>query len=143
MMLFVYLVLHNSSQTMIKVTAYTIYKCYTGAARKEIAMEKVEKDITIVLKFIATYCHHNHHGQQAVKIQHMDMDLCNECTDLAQYAVKRRINCPKNPKPACKDCDIHCYMPKYRQEIKKAMKFSGIHFIKRGRLDYLYHYFKS
>lgn len=106
-------------------------------------MDKVEKDIAIVLRFIATYCQHNHQNQQKVHIHHSDLQLCDECSDLARYAVNRRLNCPKNPKPACKDCDIHCYMPKYRQRIREAMKFSGIHYIKRGRLDYLYHYFRS
>lgn len=106
-------------------------------------MNKVEKDIDILLKFIATHCQHNHQEQRTLNIQDTVLELCDDCVDLAQYAVKRRISCPKNPKPACKDCDTHCYIPKYRQQIKKAMKFSGIHFIKRGRLDYLYHYFKS
>lgn len=106
-------------------------------------MGKIEKDVDIVLKFIATYCKHNHDGQQPVGIHHRSLELCDKCTQLAQYTVKRRINCPKNPKPTCKNCDIHCYLPHYRQQIKEAMRFSGIYYIKRGRLDYLYHYFKG
>ncbi|MFH1998920.1 MAG: nitrous oxide-stimulated promoter family protein [Planctomycetota bacterium] len=40
-----------------------------------------------------------------------------------------------------KACDTHCYKPAYRAKIKEVMRYSGIHFIKRGRLDWLVRYF--
>ncbi len=103
-------------------------------------MGKVEKDLKILLKFIEAYCQCHHHAQKEVWLEGNKWQLCSECEELGTYAVKRRLNCPKNPKPSCKNCDIHCYAPKYRDKIRKIMKFSGIYFIKRGRLDYLWHY---
>ncbi|MEG6615609.1 nitrous oxide-stimulated promoter family protein [Peptococcaceae bacterium 1198_IL3148] len=105
-------------------------------------MQKIDRDIDIVLKFIETYCQHNHQNHHSVTLHNKSLALCEECKELSNYAIKRRQNCPKNPKPACKNCDIHCYTPKYREKIKQAMKFSGIYYIKRGRIDYLFHYFR-
>ncbi|WP_031513113.1 nitrous oxide-stimulated promoter family protein [Desulfofalx alkaliphila] len=105
-------------------------------------MAKAEKDLFIVLKFIETYCNCNHREQQKVTLEGHEMKLCQECLELSNYAIKRRLLCPKDPKPSCKNCDTHCYAPRYRKKIREVMKFSGIHYIKRGRLDYLFHYFR-
>lgn len=43
--------------------------------------------------------------------------------------------------PACKNCTVHCYAPEMRQRIRQVMKFSGIYFIKCGRLDWVWRYF--
>ena len=67
--------------------------------------------------------------------------LCTDCRELLVYAIARRRACPLDPKPACKDCPIHCYKPERRAEIRKIMRFSGRHLILRGRLDLLWHYF--
>lgn len=103
-------------------------------------MNKLEKDLKILLKFIETNCKCNHENQLTVIIENNTLQLCQECLELSNYAVKRRKNCPKNPKPSCKNCDTHCYAAKYRNKIKKVMKFSGIYYAKRGKLYYLWHY---
>jgi hypothetical protein len=46
-----------------------------------------------------------------------------------------------DPKPKCKDCPVHCYKSEYRRRIKEVMRFSGIYFVKRGRVDWLIKYF--
>ncbi|MBO8138249.1 MAG: nitrous oxide-stimulated promoter family protein [Desulfotomaculum sp.] len=99
------------------------------------------KDVEVLLKFIETYCIYHHKNQSKTKIQNKQVELCPTCSQLAVYAAKRLMLCPKDPKPSCKKCDIHCYAPQYREQVKKVMKFSGIHFIKKGRIDYLIHYF--
>lgn len=104
-------------------------------------MGKKDKDIKIVLDFIKIYCDHNHQKEEKEYIEEYKASLCSQCKELAQYAVKRRSLCPKDPKPACKKCDTPCYGPQYKEKIRKVMKFSGIHVIKKGRLDYLFHYF--
>jgi len=104
-------------------------------------MDKKDKDIKVVLDFITIYCRENHKNVEKNFIEEINATLCPDCKELALYAVKRRRLCPKNPKPACKKCDTPCYAPKYKEKIRKVMKFSGIYSIKRGRLDYLYHYF--
>ncbi|NLT95366.1 MAG: nitrous oxide-stimulated promoter family protein [Clostridia bacterium] len=105
-------------------------------------MNKTEKDIRIVLDFIKIYCAQKHKNVDKVFIEEYNAMLCPDCLDLARYAVKRRMACPKNPKPPCKKCDTPCYSPKFKGKIREVMKFSGIYLIKRGRLDYLLHYFK-
>ncbi|MBM7854094.1 hypothetical protein JOC37_000466 [Desulfohalotomaculum tongense] len=104
-------------------------------------MDKQAKDVALLLNFIKTYCHYHHRNQDTVRVENTELKLCSDCCALAKYAVKRRLNCPKNPKPACKKCDTHCYAPKYRKKIQEVMKFSGIYYMKRGRIDYLLHYF--
>lgn len=98
--------------------------------KKEIRIKRDEK---ILRRFIGVYCRENH-GR--------DIDnLCPDCAELLSYALKRNEKCPLDPKPQCKDCKIHCYKPAMRAKMKQVMKFSGIWHIKRGRLDWLWHYF--
>jgi hypothetical protein len=91
------------------------------------------RDRKILRAFVAVYCRGNH--------QPPDSALCPECADLLAYAVGRLAKCPLDPKPACKNCEVHCYRGDYRARIREVMRYSGIHFIKRGRLDWLLHYF--
>lgn len=105
-------------------------------------MERKDKDIKILLDFITVYCRENHKEVEQHYVPELQVDLCSDCEELAVYGVKRRRLCPKNPKPSCKNCDTPCYGPAYKDKIKKIMKFSGTYFIKRGRIDYLYHYLR-
>ncbi|MFC1607502.1 nitrous oxide-stimulated promoter family protein [Candidatus Latescibacterota bacterium] len=92
-----------------------------------------EKHLKIATQFIKTYCKANH-GTDG-------KELCTECTDLLEYAQGRLERCPYDPKPKCKECETHCYKPVYRKKIQEVMRFSGIHFVKRGRIDWLFKYF--
>ncbi len=94
---------------------------------------KKAKDQAILDKFIKVYCCKKHGGDKKA--------LCPDCQELLEYAMERLEKCPYNPKPKCKDCKTHCYKPEYREKMKEIMKFSGIHFVKRGRLDWLIRYF--
>lgn len=67
--------------------------------------------------------------------------LCVECADLLTYAKRRLSACPYDPKPKCKNCKTHCYAPAYRAKIQAVMRFSGMHLVRRGRLDWLLKYF--
>lgn len=108
------------------------------------------KDLRLLARFIACWCQKQHAAaeRQAIDADTAltplalgDLSLCAECRELLNYAVARRRACPLDPKPACKDCPIHCYKPERRAEIRKIMRFSGRHLILRGRLDLLWHYF--
>ena len=94
--------------------------------------ETREKDRAVLQHFIEVYCRNKHGWKDG---------LCDECADLMAYAAGRLAACPLDPKPACKDCKIHCYAPEYRTRIVKVMKFSGMYFVKRGRIDWLVRYF--
>jgi hypothetical protein len=100
---------------------------------------KVEKDIKVLEKFIQVYCDTKHKTLE--KAETNRMNLCEQCRETLNYAIYRREVCPLNPKPTCKNCEIHCYEPGHRQKIKDIMRHSGMHMIKRGRLDWLVHYF--
>ena len=84
-------------------------------------------------QFAEIYCWKKHHRLRG--------ELCDDCRELLDYSSERLARCPHDPKPACKACETHCYTPEYRQRIKDVMKFSGIYFVKRGRLDWLVKYF--
>lgn len=105
-------------------------------------VEREDRDIKVVLDFIKIYCKKNHEGREKTLLNENNTWLCKECMELALYAIKKRRICKKDPKPACKRCDTPCYSAKYREQIRKVMKFSGIYYVKRGRLDYLYHYLR-
>ena len=118
---------------------------------KHLTDKKIFKDIDIVAQFIKIYCDNNHHevkktlvkakGQVGAYINDLEMNLCESCRKLLLYSSSMRINCPFNPKPACKKCETHCYKGHYRDEIRKVMKFSGIYSIKKGKLGLIKKYF--
>ena len=98
------------------------------------AQAKKAQDLATLEKFVAVYCHKKHRTPKG--------RLCAECNDLLTYARERLAKCPMDPKPKCKDCPTHCYADAYRRRIKDVMRFSGIHFVKRGRIDWLIRYFR-
>jgi hypothetical protein len=97
---------------------------------------KAGRDLAVITRFIQVFCRERHAA--AAKA---DDGLCPDCRDLLDYATERLARCPMNPKPKCKDCPVHCYKPEYRRRIKEVMRFSGIYFVKRGRVDWLIKYF--
>lgn len=94
-----------------------------------------EKNRKVLDAFISVYCHAHHSTAEG--------QLCGECQDLYDYACKRVKYCMYDPKPKCKSCPTHCYADDYRQKIKQVMRYSGMHFVKRGRIDWLLFYFLS
>jgi hypothetical protein len=110
---------------------------------------KVDRDIRTLTKFIEIYCENKHKsreksfwkGSEQVNYRpHENIEFCQDCTALLNYSIGRRALCPLNPKPACKNCKIHCYADEYRAGIREVMRFSGTYLIKRGRLDLIFHY---
>ncbi len=92
-----------------------------------------QRELATLGNFIGVYCRKKHDTNGD--------GLCAECFDLLQYATERLDRCPMDPKPKCKNCPVHCYKDQYRQQIREVMKFSGIYYVKRGRLDWLVKYF--
>jgi len=100
--------------------------------------KRIKKDEKVLRKFIQVYCQNNH---LKMGIPEYKDGYCRECYELLQYSLKRLYNCPLDPKPQCKHCKVHCYKPEMRQKIKEVMKYSGIYFVKHGRIDWVFHYF--
>ncbi|MFC1537439.1 nitrous oxide-stimulated promoter family protein [Gemmatimonadota bacterium] len=92
-----------------------------------------DKEYSVLQKFVEVYCRAQHGKNGNIP--------CAGCDDLLAYAGTRLEKCPYDPKPKCKDCETHCYKPEYRNKIREVMRFSGIHFVKRGRVDWLVKYF--
>ena len=95
--------------------------------------EQIEKQTFMLRRFIEVYCR-KHHAPAGGP-------LCRQCHELLDYARQRLAACPLDPKPKCKNCRVHCYRPEYRRQIREVMRFSGMHFVRRGRLDWLIRYF--
>lgn len=58
--------------------------------------------------------------------------LCPECAAHLEYGEARRALCPKDPKPSCHACDVHCYKPQERAWQQKAMAYAGPRAMFRG-----------
>lgn len=93
----------------------------------------IEKDLAVLRRFTEVYC----------REKHARPELCEECRGLLAYARLKLEKCPFDPKPKCKDCRVHCYQREQRERVREIMRFSGMHFVKRGRLDWLVRYFLS
>lgn len=52
--------------------------------------------------------------------------LCPACSELMAYAAKRLAVCPYGEeKPVCAKCQIHCYGPAPREEVRVIMRYAG------------------
>jgi hypothetical protein len=110
--------------------------------------DKQLKDLKVLAQFVRIYCAARHDGQSAAALPEAlagqfkkGIVLCPACRELLEHALLKRLNCPLEPKPTCRDCHIHCYSMEYRAKIREIMAYSGRKMILRGRLDYLWHYF--
>lgn len=76
----------------------------------------VQKEKEIVTEMINLYCHRKHKSN----------NLCKECQALKSYALTRLSLCRfGEEKSACSYCRIHCYKPKYREDMKTVMRYAG------------------
>ena len=112
---------------------------------------KEKFDIRTLLSFVAIYCREHHEGAKTPfflkqldikQIEKKEVLVCRECERLLRYGIGMRLKCPHDPKPMCKKCENQCYRGRYKAKIQEIMKFSGMHLVKHGRLDLLYHYFR-
>ncbi len=111
--------------------------------------ETTRRDLEMLARFVHVYCTNKHPAvlKRSVDLKTPDLlalagsvpPLCPSCAKLLAHALVKRLNCPMDPKPACKHCPRHCYHPKYRRLIQEVMKYSGRKLVLSGRLDYLFH----
>jgi hypothetical protein len=58
--------------------------------------------------------------------QHGGAAPCERCRELLSYAAKRLAVCPfGEDKPVCAKCQIHCYGPAPREEVRIIMRYAG------------------
>ncbi|MDD5209901.1 MAG: nitrous oxide-stimulated promoter family protein [Elusimicrobiales bacterium] len=97
-------------------------------------MEKdLEAELRTIELMLAIYCRGKHGGKT----------LCAGCAELLAYAEVRLAKCPHHPKPACKNCPTHCYLPAKRELMREVMKYAGPRMPLRHPLLTLKHYFKK
>lgn len=107
----------------------------TGRFSERMRDKKVRNDTRIVAGLAAIYCAGNHRDRQRTPIT-SDASrlgvygrrvprLCEECAEHIRYAEKRRAYCPRNPKPFCAHCDIHCYKPDESEWQRQMMRYAG------------------
>ncbi|HEU0204427.1 MAG TPA: nitrous oxide-stimulated promoter family protein [Burkholderiaceae bacterium] len=52
--------------------------------------------------------------------------LCAGCAALLEYAIKRLVGCPYGAeKPTCANCQVHCYGPREREQVREMMRYAG------------------
>ena len=78
---------------------------------------KRQREKETVSQMIAIYCKKQHGTKYG---------LCEECTELEDYARLRSDKCPfMETKTFCSNCKVHCYKPDMREKIRAVMRFSG------------------
>jgi hypothetical protein len=78
---------------------------------------RVRRERKTIAAMIHLYCH-KRHGRQ--------YELCDQCGELHDYAMKRLDHCPfVADKPTCARCPVHCYKPEMREKVRGVMRFAG------------------
>ena len=92
----------------------------------------IKSEIRTLERMMSIYCRGKHGGER----------LCPDCGALLVYAAGCIINCPRDPKPACKACPSNCYAPEKRALIREVMRYSGPKMLFRHPLLTLRHYLR-
>ena len=97
--------------------------------------DKLRADLKTLVRFVTFYCDRRHgdtvkavvclRGIDVSSLATRPVALCPQCSKLLAHALVKRIRCPLDPKPACRNCPQHCYGPPYRAAIRKVMRFAG------------------
>jgi len=77
----------------------------------------MQREAATIKAMIRIYCRHHHGSKQ---------NLCDSCSELLDYALKRLKNCPfQEKKTTCGKCPVHCYKPDMRKKIRDVMRYVG------------------
>ena len=78
---------------------------------------RMAREAKTLRAMIRLHCRREHGG---------GADLCRECQELCDYALKRLAACPfQEGKTTCGNCPVHCYKPGMRERIRKVMREVG------------------
>jgi hypothetical protein len=92
---------------------------------------RIAREQRTIDAMIRIYCR-GHHGQREVP--------CAECASLRDYARRRLSVCPfQEEKPACNNCEVHCYSSVMRERVKAVMRYAGPRMLWRHPLLSIYH----
>ncbi len=84
--------------------------------RARLLQPRLARELKTIRARLRIYCRDHHRGD----------DLCAECAALHAYAEKRLAGCPYGEtKPTCANCQIHCYGPTQREQVREMMRHAG------------------
>lgn len=84
--------------------------------RARLAKPRLAREMKTIRAMLFIYCRDHHAGNE----------LCDQCEQLAAYAQKRLAGCPYgDDKPTCANCQIHCYGPVQREQVRAMMRYAG------------------
>lgn len=96
--------------------------------------KRIEKEKRTVKLMIELYCQKKHGHKES---------LCEECSELLEYAHKRLSYCKfGDEKSSCSKCPIHCYKKDMKEKIKEVMRFSGPRILLYNPYEFIRHIFK-
>lgn len=96
---------------------YFTFKIKTALVPVDLERKRQE-EADMLRDMIHIYCNGHHHTQ--------NQGLCDICSGLQQYAVKRTEKCPfMETKTFCSVCKVHCYSSERRDQIKQVMRYAG------------------
>lgn len=78
---------------------------------------RIAREKKTIAAMVGLYCRKKHGTHDG---------LCEDCSELLDYATCRLDRCPFGPqKTTCAKCPIHCYKPQMRERVKTVMAFAG------------------
>jgi len=76
--------------------------------QKSLESSQIKREKKTVKAMIRIYCRGTHTNRK----------LCQDCTELQEYALIRLDSCPfRVSKGPCNQCPVHCYKPDRRKKI--------------------------
>jgi len=95
--------------------------------------KRLDREFSTISAMISIYCNAHHDDKS---------DICNECSELLQYAEKRLLHCPfQENKTTCGNCPIHCYKKSMQERIRTVMRYSGPRMMYHHPIKALLHLF--
>lgn len=99
-------------------------------------MSRIEKEKKTITSMINIYCRKKHGNKKG--------ELCQECSELLEYAHKRLDFCKfGEEKSFCSKCQVHCYKKDMKIKIKEVMKFSGPRLLFYDPIQVIKHVFEK
>jgi 23S rRNA C2498 (ribose-2'-O)-methylase RlmM len=94
---------------------------------------RIKREKKTIDAMVRLYCR-KHHGT--------DGELCQECSELHDYAMLRLSMCPfQENKSTCGKCLVHCYKPDMKEKVAKVMRYSGPRMLLHSPVLALHHIF--
>jgi len=96
--------------------------------------EKFISEVETLKKFFTVYCKDKHTNQhnyiKSIDYQNqnyqVELELCDECSELINYSIQRLLECPHDIKPRCRKCPNPCYEKPQWKRLAHLMRYSGM-----------------